>query len=82
MYKKCPEYKIASKLDICKTVKRVRAKFSKNCAFCDTSIISTVRFHLTIRTNIRYGTISEMDVVEQENFERISYVLLLKFYYC
>ena len=53
--------------------KRVRAKFSKNCAFCDTSIIFTVRFHFGIRTNIRYGTISEMDVVDQKF--RISYVM-------
>ena len=54
-------------------VKRVRAKFSKNCAFCATSVLFTVRFHFGIRTSIRYGTISEMDVLD------ISYVLLLNF---
>ena len=45
-------------------VKRVRAKFSKNCAFCDTSIIFTVRFHFDLKTIIRNGTISEMNVVD------------------
>ena len=48
-----------------------------DCAFCDTSIIFTVRFHFGTTTNIRYGTISEMNVVDQ-NF-RISYVLLLNY---
>ena len=56
-------------------VKRVRAKFSKNCAFCDTSIIFTVRFHFDMRTKIIYGTISEIDVVDQKF--RVFYILLL-----
>ena len=58
-------------------VKRVRAKFSKNCAFCDTSmmLVSQVRFHFGIRTNIIYATISEIHVVVQKF--RISYILLL-----
>ena len=34
-----------------------------------------MKFHFGIRTNIRYGTISEMDLVDQEF--RISYVLPL-----
>ena len=55
--------------------KQVRAKFGKNCAFTDASIIFTVKFHFGIRRNIRYGTISEMDVVDQKF--RISYVLQL-----
>ncbi len=54
----------------------MRAKFSKNCAFCDTSIIFTVIFDFAIRLNIRYGTISEMDGVDQNI--RISNILLLK----
>ena len=44
------------------------------CAFCDTSIIFTVRFHFGIRTNIRYGTISEIHVVDQKF--PISYIIL------
>ena len=33
-------------------VKRVRAKFSKNCAFCDRTIIFIVRFDFGMRTDI------------------------------